>query len=256
MLAAVLRGPANYVPRTGWPAWAVLPAALVISALAVVVGALSAALYSVLADVGGRPAGLPVAPQAQQSMQLVVWLVALQIGMIAFTAVAAGFFSSNRRQGLALVRPAGGWGVLLLALVPLFAGATLWTGIMLMWQPEVAISDLKIFYDLIHSDAVWLIIPVIGIGAPVSEELLFRGFLFSALAKSRLGLTGTSLLTAGLWTAVHAGYSIFGLIEVFLIGLYFSWLLVRTGSLWVTIFCHAAYNTVVAVALLFVVLPA
>ena len=55
---------------------------------------------------------------------------------------------------------------------------------------------------------------------------MFRGFLFSGLAKSRLGLIGTGVLTAVLWTALHIGYSIFGLLEVLAIGLYFSWLLV------------------------------
>jgi membrane protease YdiL (CAAX protease family) len=96
---------------------------------------------------------------------------------------------------------------------------------------------------------------VIGVGAPLSEELLFRGFLFSGLAKSRLGLIGTGLLTAVLWAALHFGYSIFGLLEVLFIGLYFSWLLVRTGSVWVTIFCHAVYNTIIGVALYFIELP-
>jgi membrane protease YdiL (CAAX protease family) len=79
--------------------------------------------------------------------------------------------------------------------------------------------------------------------------------LFSGLAKSRLGLAGTGVLTAVLWTALHFGYSVFGLIEVLAIGLYFSWLLVRTGSVWVTIFCHAIYNTTVGLALYFVTLP-
>ncbi len=69
-------------------------------------------------------------------------------------------------------------------------------------------------------------------------------------------LLGTGILTAVLWTGLHYGYSVFGLIEVLGIGLYFSWLLVRTGSLWVTIFCHAVYNTVVGLALYFVSLPA
>ena len=39
------------------------------------------------------------------------------------------------------------------------------------------------------------------------------------------------------------------------IGLYFSWLLVRTGSLWVTMFCHGVYNTAMALGLYFMTLP-
>ncbi|MEI9901001.1 MAG: CPBP family glutamic-type intramembrane protease [Hyphomicrobium sp.] len=37
--------------------------------------------------------------------------------------------------------------------------------------------------------------------------------------------------------------------------LYFSWLLIRTGSVWVTIFCHAVYNTNVGLILYSVTLP-
>jgi CAAX protease family protein len=83
---------------------------------------------------------------------------------------------------------------------------------------------------------------------------MFRGFLFTGLAKSRLGLWGAAGITSALWTVIH-GYSVFGLIEVMAIGLYLSWLLVRTGSVWVTIFCHAVYNTAIGVALYFITLP-
>jgi membrane protease YdiL (CAAX protease family) len=46
-----------------------------------------------------------------------------------------------------------------------------------------------------------------------------------------------------------------GIIEVFLIGMFFSWLLWRTGSLRVAIFCHAIYNSLVVLVLRFVELP-
>jgi membrane protease YdiL (CAAX protease family) len=52
------------------------------------------------------------------------------------------------------------------------------------------------------------------------------------------------------------GYSLAGVIEVFLIGIYFSWLLWRTGSLRVALFCHALYNSLIVLVLLNVPLPA
>lgn len=249
MLTALFKGPAAYVARSGWPAWAVLPAAVVIFALAAIAGIGSSLIYTEMSGIGAIDSGFAPAPDAQYTMPIVVWLGAMQIGVIVFTILAAGFFSSKRSEVLALVSPAQGWGVLVPGLVLLLAATGVWTGVLLNWKPEVVAGDLKPFYDLIHSDAVWFVVLVIVIGAPLSEELLFRGFLFSALAKTRLGLIGTSVVTAGLWTALHAGYSIFGLIEVMFIGLYFSWLLVRTGSLWVTILCHGIYNAVVVVIL-------
>ena len=72
------------------------------------------------------------------------------------------------------------------------------------------------------------------------------------LTSGLISILGTSFLTALLWTALHANYSVFGLIEIFAIGLYLSWVLIRTGSLWVPIFCHGLYNSVVTVVLLLV----
>jgi membrane protease YdiL (CAAX protease family) len=250
MLGALLEGPAAYAPRTGWPPWAVLPAALVILALAVLAGASATVLLGALGGTAPGPA------QPRLMIQLTAWIAGLQVGVIVLTLAAAGLYSSDRRQALALRQPAGGWRVLPLALVPLFAGTGLWTGFLLLWNPAIVVHDLRPFQELLRSDAAVVVLLVISIGAPLSEELLFRGFIFSGLAKSRLGLVGTSLLTALLWSAMHVGYSIFGLVEVLGIGLYLSWLLVRTGSLWVTVFCHAVYNTVVALSLLIVTLPA
>jgi len=139
--------------------------------------------------------------------------------------------------------------------VPLFAITGAWSAFMWWWRPEVVLGDLRIFSELLHGESGILALLIIAVGAPLSEELLFRGFLFSGLAKSRLGLIGTSVLTAVLWTTLHYGYSIFGLLEVLAIGLYFSWLLVRTGSLWAPIFSHAVYNTVIGLVLYFVTLP-
>jgi CAAX protease family protein len=248
ILGALTKGPAAYVPRTGWPAWAVLPAAVGIFVLAALIGAGAVLAYGALS-------GTTVTEPQMMMLQLAAWIAGLQIGIIGLTVLAAGFFSSKRADALALRPPAGGWRVLPVALLPLFVVTAVWTGLLLQWNPTAVFRDLRPFQELLNSDAVWVILPVISLGAPLSEELLFRGFLFSGLAKTRLGLIGTSILTTLLWTGLHAGYSIFGLIEVLGIGLYLSWVLVRTGSLWATIFCHAVYNTVVAVSLLLVTLP-
>ena len=116
-------------------------------------------------------------------------------------------------------------------------------------------ADLRPFVQLFGEHWV-LALLVVGIGAPLSEELLFRGFLLSSLARSRIGFWPGALITTGLWTALHAGYSTAGIAEVFLIGMFFSWLLWRTGSLRVPIFCHALYNSLIVLVLWYVPLPA
>ena len=243
---------AGFRGQTGWPAWAVLPAGLVIFILASVVGFVALWLYGLL---GGDVNVMAPGGESKMGAPLAAWLAGMQLGVVAFTYLFAGFFSSDRALALSLLKPARGWGGLFWALVPLFAIAALWTGLIVLWDPEIVAQDLRPFVQLMNSDAFWLVLFVICIGAPISEEILFRGFLFSGLAKTRLGLIGTSLVTTLLWTSLHAGYSIFGLLEVLWIGLYFSWLIVRTGSLWVTMFCHGVYNTAVAIGLMMVTLP-
>jgi CAAX protease family protein len=258
MLDRLVKGPAAYAPNSGWPAWSVLPAAAGIFMLALAIGAGASLVYGLLT--GGyqvAPEGAAAAGASPKvAMQLAVFVIGLQGGIIALTLLAGGLTEQRRADVLSLKRPAQGWGVLPLALLPLFVITGLWTAALLAFNPTAVYQDLRPFQDLMRGDVLWIILPVICLGAPFSEELLFRGFIFSGLAKTRLGFLGTAILTTVLWTALHAGYSVFGLIEVLGIGLYFSWLLVRTGSLWVTIACHAIYNSVIAAALLLVKLPA
>src|SRR5262249_355551 len=114
----------------------------------------------------------------------------------------------------------------------------------LAFARDQMMGDLKSFTAPLHSDAAALFAAVMVVGAPLSEELLFRGFLLGALAQSRLRFGGAALLSTVAWTALHIGYSVLGLVEVYIAGLLFSWLLWRTGNLWVPIVCHGIYNTV------------
>lgn len=101
-----------------------------------------------------------------------------------------------------------------------------------------------------HDPLFFLIAGGLVIGAPLAEELIFRGQIFAALALTPLGTSGASLVTSALWAVTHAptqSLHVVGLL--FLMGLLLCWLLVRFGSLWVTIACHAVWNAMSAAAL-------
>lgn len=101
-----------------------------------------------------------------------------------------------------------------------------------------------------HDPLFFVIALGLIIGAPLAEELIFRGQIFAALAQTPLGLSGASLITSALWAGTHAptqSLQVVGLL--FLMGLLLCWLLVRYGSLWVTIACHAVWNAMSAVTL-------
>jgi membrane protease YdiL (CAAX protease family) len=97
-----------------------------------------------------------------------------------------------------------------------------------------------------------------AIGAPFSEEVLFRGYAFNALrggARSkRGGLIVAYLLSTLLFTLPHALGVTQGtiglLVPLFLIGLALAWLMHRTGSLLPCVVAHAVNNSVGLLALL------
>jgi uncharacterized protein len=250
MFAWLTKDPAPYVARSGWPTWAVLPAGVVLFVLAVIFGAILAVVHAFLSGATLPQPIDPAHPPPVVMQGIIVGFAGFQIGLVALTWLAAGFFGGRRSEMLALKPPVPAWWVALLALVPLFVGTSLWEGFLLWWKPEVLQADMRVFQEMLRGDNAWVAFLVIGLGAPFSEEFLFRGFLFSGIAK-RLSFASTAVLTSLLWTSLHYGYSFYLLAEVFAIGLYFSWLLVRTGSLWVTIFCHAVNNTAGALLLLY-----
>jgi membrane protease YdiL (CAAX protease family) len=170
------------------------------------------------------------------------------------TLLASVLLRGRTRDVLAL-HPAGGWRAYGSAIVALAALQVALSGVQYMASRGDLYADLRPFVELVRGRDWALTGATIGIGAPLSEELLFRGFLLSALAQTRLGFWGAAVIATGLWTSLHLGYSLFGIIEVLVIGLFFSWLLWRRGSLRVVIFCHALYNGLIVLGLRLVDLP-
>lgn len=248
--SAFMRGPPAYTPGTPWgPLWAAL-ATLVI----IVASAVGAVLLLGSAFVAGTPEPGQGPTLWRQDMSALATLAVWQAMAIVLTVAASALFGGKVREVLALRAPAGS-GFVYLKAVALMAALQLVVGsVQYTLFPQDMYADLRPLARLFGEQWV-LALLVVGLGAPLSEELLFRGFLLSALARSRLGFTGGAVLTTAWWTALHAGYSTAGIFEVFLIGLFFSWLLWRTGSLLVPIFCHGLYNSLIVLVLRHVPLP-
>lgn len=244
-LTGLFRGEPAYRPRTNWP---LIPA--IVATLGIVILAMAAGLTGSLAATPADPAH-----RGDGVWPFVAALAASQVAAIVVTLLAAGAFDSRTSDVLAMGKPRQGPGVYLLAmLLMLFIFGT-YSLVVWVVAPSVVVHDLEPFVALMHSDGWWIALLAISIGAPLMEELVFRGFLLSALASSRIGFAAGSVLSSVAWTSLHASYSLLGLLEVFAVGLFFSWLLWRTGSLRVPIFCHAAYNSGIALFLLVFGLP-
>jgi membrane protease YdiL (CAAX protease family) len=78
-----------------------------------------------------------------------------------------------------------------------------------------------------------------AVGAPVGEEVFFRGLLYNSL-KVRWGLRAAAVVSALIFAAVHvAPLQVLAIIPF---GLLLAWAYERTGSLWVPIVMHATNN--------------
>jgi membrane protease YdiL (CAAX protease family) len=98
-------------------------------------------------------------------------------------------------------------------------------------------------FDLANEPWLFLLVlPSIAIGAPLVEELIFRGQLFAALSGTRLGVAGATLITSALWALLHMTEPWLSIGLLFIMGLCFGWMMYRFGSLWVPIVCHAVWN--------------
>ncbi|MBO0766702.1 MAG: CPBP family intramembrane metalloprotease [Hyphomicrobiaceae bacterium] len=245
----LFRGAAAYRPATPWR-----PVAALLATASIVAVSILGARF--LPPYLGLDFGVSTHPTADDITTVGLWVVGIfQVLAIGLTVVAGTLFGGRLADTLALRAPPRGWrayagAVLAMAMLQ----AVLATVQQLLLEHDM-LKDLRPFVGPVTGPYWPLAVAVLGVGAPLSEELLFRGFLLGALAKSRLGFLGAALISTALWTGLHAGYSLVGLAEVFSIGLLLAWLLWRTGSLWVTIFCHGLYNSLVALALRLVELP-
>jgi len=90
--------------------------------------------------------------------------------------------------------------------------------------------------------AALLLLFAFSVAAPMSEEVLARGFLYRGWSESFLRVPGAILLSSLVWTVVHLQYDMYFLAEVFTIGVWFGYMRYRSNSLWLTIVLHALNN--------------
>jgi membrane protease YdiL (CAAX protease family) len=173
-------------------------------------------------------------------------LFAFQAVTIALVVMVNGYRRRTVGTGfLSFAMPRGGIRTLMLAVVALIALATCFASLVFAYNPDALHHDLQPFSEMMRSRTWWLIFLAAGVGAPLAEELLFRGLIFGGLRPSPLGFTGATLVTSLSWAMLHANYSIYGLGAITLIGLYLAWLRERTGSLLAPIVCHGSYNSLI-----------
>jgi membrane protease YdiL (CAAX protease family) len=118
-------------------------------------------------------------------------------------------------------------------------------------SPESGSAGLvkEAMFDIAGTPWLFLVVfPSVAFGAPIWEELVFRGQLFAALSRTRLGLSGTTVVTSALWAVMHLTEPWLAIGIIFLLGLAFGWMMYRFGSIWVPMICHGVWNAIFALA--------
>lgn len=153
---------------------------------------------------------------------------------------------------LGLVRPRLSWpycGLLILPTLGLSIGATaLYTwlasplGTELLLPPEV---PREVVFPGI---AALLTYEALAGWTPLTEEIFFRGFVFTGLTH-RWGVSGAAVGSALIFAAFHLHPGV--LVPIFFTGLLLAVLYRFTGSLWPPILAHAGQNAVALTAIIY-----
>ena len=105
--------------------------------------------------------------------------------------------------------------------------------------PEQEIYNLLMGLTSLPISLLFLII--VGLVAPLLEEIIFRGFLFGTLRNS-FGPRRSMVYSSLLFAALHQSPVAF--LPVFFLAMVLAYLYEKTGSLWPSIILHMVNNTV------------
>ena len=123
--------------------------------------------------------------------------------------------------------------------VALYAGVALWALFLDSLNIDALDPESNVNEDFVEGPALIIIsFFLIVIGAPLSEEFVFRGAIFGGLL--RFGFWPAALVSGFLFALVHFNL---GLIPAFTaVGVGMAYLYYSRGSLWDNIICHGMFN--------------
>jgi membrane protease YdiL (CAAX protease family) len=97
------------------------------------------------------------------------------------------------------------------------------------------------FMNQLFAQNFWGVLFTIGIVAPVVEELLFRGVILDGI-QLRYGTKTAVIVSSFLFGLTHLVP--WAILNAFLLGFFFAWLKLKTGSLRLCIIAHSLYNSI------------
>jgi membrane protease YdiL (CAAX protease family) len=200
---------------------------------------------------GVEPTGpLPALPPPESETETRDWTIPFALGLtllveVAFLGSAVWFGARRYRRGwdvLGFRWPLRGW----------------WTPIVVLFAAYfvlgvyIAIIELSGLADLTPESTLPedvfkspFTLPLAGVlalfAAPLAEETFFRGFLFPGL-RNRLGTMRAALASSFFFAVLH--FNVGSIVPFTIIGMLLAWAYVVSGSLWMAIGAHFAFNAI------------
>jgi membrane protease YdiL (CAAX protease family) len=232
-------GPAPAPAPTGTPRWGLGDAAL---GWLIAVAAQTIAVSAYVAATGDDYDMLPLGAVAL--VQVPLWLGLGGMPVYAATVKGRGVVADFGLRFRAIDAPVGfAIGVVTQAvLVPLLYVPILW----FLDDADVA-EQARSLTDRAHGPGVVLLVLIVVVGAPIVEELFYRGLLLRALER-RLRAPIAVVVSAVLFGAAH--FQLLQLPALVMFGVILAVIAQRTGRLGPCIWAHAGFNAYTVFTLL------
>jgi membrane protease YdiL (CAAX protease family) len=149
----------------------------------------------------------------------------------------------------------------------LFSGCALSIGVFIVTAKTKAPEDAPIEELLKHRSTMFLFMAMAVLFAPLVEEILFRGYLFPLLARfssvlaHSLGVESSTAIRRGVTTSIVLTGVLFGLVHGYqlgwsrtlvftltIVGIIFTYVRARSGTVYASYLLHLGYNSTIALA--------
>ncbi len=194
----------------------------------------------------------------------IAMMVIQNVGIFIIPAfITARIFNNGRTVQTLMLDKFPGWshlGMMLLiyiASIPIMNSIIEWNeGIRLpesmagieQWlraQEDMALQATELMMDIDSVGQLIVVILTVGLLTGIGEELIFRGSIQRLMIENRVNIHAAIWISAFIFSALHMQF--YGFVPRMLLGAFFGYLVVCSGSLWLPILAHALNNTMATV---------
>ena len=175
--------------------------------------------------------------------------------LLAYAALSLSVLVAARIRGGQHWRDVVAW----LPWSPLRGAAWVWgLAALLILYSAVADTTIEHFHPGFNpltkmpGEGRWRVLFVIlaAVAAPITEELIFRGWLYTSL-RAAIGIAASMLLVSVLFAIAHWESTHLYALAVFPVGLALAFVRERTGSIKASMLVHGVYNGIASMLLFF-----